>query len=67
MEGFTEPHFLGRLRHERLASNQMVGRSVDKKLCQEPQASHSFLIGPNWQSSFPGGYYPRITFNSSSD
>ena len=26
MDGLTKPHFLGRLRHERLTSNQMVGQ-----------------------------------------
>ena len=26
MDGLTKPHFLGRLRHEQLISNQMVGQ-----------------------------------------
>ena len=44
MDGLTLPHFLGRLRHKRLNSYQMVGH---KKLCLEAQAAHLFLQGLN--------------------
>ena len=28
MDALTKPHFLGRLRHERLTSNQLVGQKI---------------------------------------
>ena len=46
MAGLTKPLFLGRLRHERLTSNQIVGQWF-LKLCLEAQAAHLFLLGPN--------------------
>ena len=45
MDALTKPLFLGRLSHERLTSNQLVGH------CLEAQAAHLFLLGPN-ESSF---------------
>ena len=41
-----EPLFLGRLRPERLTSNQIASQHR-KKLRLEAQAAHLFLLGPN--------------------